>query len=76
MRFRLGLVVFALLSSASAADVLSADGFQNCGNGDQDVTVSQFHLSFDRSTKELTFAVAGESKKSQNVTGMCISCPH
>jgi hypothetical protein len=59
-----------LLSMAGAADVLSTSGFTECGNGPQDVTVSQFQLSFDRATKELDFAVAGESKVSQNVTGI------
>jgi hypothetical protein len=59
-----------LLSMTGAADILSTSGFTECGNGAQDVTVSQFHLSFDRATKELNFAVAGESKVSQNVTGM------
>jgi hypothetical protein len=54
---------------AGAADILSTSGFTECGNGPQDVTVSDFQLSFDRSTKELDFAVAGESKVSQNVTG-------
>jgi hypothetical protein len=59
-----------LLSMTGAADVLSTSGFTKCGNGPQDVTVSQFQLSFDRATKELDFAVAGESKVSQNVTGI------
>ena len=59
-----------LLSMTGAADLLSTSGFTECGNGPQDVTVSQFQLSFDRATKELDFAVAGESKVSQNVTGI------
>jgi hypothetical protein len=59
-----------LLSMTGAADILSTSGFTECGNGPQDVTVSQFQMSFDRATKELDFAVAGESKVSQNVTGI------
>jgi len=59
-----------LSSLVSAANVLSTSGFQDCGNGTQDVTVSQFQLSFDRATNELVFAVAGNSKVSQKVTGM------
>lgn len=59
-----------LSSLVSAANLLSTSGFQDCGNGTQDVTVSQFQLSFDRATNELVFAVAGNSKVSQKVTGM------
>ena len=70
MRVVLGLAALGLISTVSAVDILSTSGFQDCGNGEQDVTVSQFHLSFDRNTKELDFIVAGESKIVQNVTGM------
>lgn len=69
MRLRLSLAALGLISTVSAVDVLSTSGFQDCGSGQQDVTVSQFHLSFDRNTKELDFIVAGNSKISQNVTG-------
>jgi len=65
--FWLGLV--GLVELAAGADVLSTSGFSECGNGVQDVTVSHFELSFDRATKLLTFAVAGNSKVSENVTG-------
>jgi len=58
-----------LLSTVRAVDVLSTSGFQTCGNGTQDITVSQFKLSFDRSNNELMFAVAGNSLVSQNVVG-------
>jgi len=65
-----GTVIAAgLLSAVRAVDVLSTSGFQTCGNGTQDITVSQFKLSFDRSSNELIFAVAGNSLKSQNVVG-------
>jgi hypothetical protein len=69
MRVRLSLTALGLITTVSAADILSTSGFQDCGNGEQDITVSQFHLSFDRNTKELDFIVAGNSKISQNVTG-------
>jgi hypothetical protein len=59
-----------LVTTVGAADILSSSGFQNCGNGTQDITVSQFELNFDRSSNVLTFAVAGNSKSSQNVTGL------
>src|SRR5271169_1060257 len=70
VRARLWLVALGLFSAVEAADILSTSGFQVCGNGTQDITVSQFELSFDRSTKELVFAVAGNSQVSQNVTGI------
>jgi hypothetical protein len=68
---RVGVVIAALgsLIGVTASDVLSTSGFQDCGNGVEDVAISQFHLSFDRTTKELDFMVAGVSKVSQNVTG-------
>jgi len=69
MRADLFLGSLGLMGLAAGADVLSTSGFSECGNGAQDVTVSQFELSFDRETKLLTFAVAGNSKVSENVTG-------
>jgi hypothetical protein len=59
-----------LLSAVCADDILSSSGFQTCGNGSQDVTVTQFELSFDRSNNQLTFAVTGDSLLSQKVTGI------
>lgn len=56
--------------STVSADTLSTSGFTECGTGAQDVTVSQFQINFDRTTKEIMFAVAGTSKVSQNITGM------
>jgi len=64
------LALFGCLAAVGATDVLSTSGFQECGNGVQDVNVTQFRLSFDRESHELVFAVAGESKVSENVTGM------
>lgn len=70
VRVRLWPVALGFLAAVEAADILSTSGFQVCGNGTQDITVSQFELSFDRSTKELVFVVAGNSQVSQNVTGI------
>lgn len=74
MRVQLCLTAafIGLLTSVTATDILSSSGFTDCGNGTQDVTVSQFELSFDRDTKVLIFAVAGNSKISQNVTGLIL----
>jgi hypothetical protein len=69
MRGTFWFSALALAGLAAGADVLSTSGFSECGNGAQDVTVSQFELSFDRDTKQLIFAVAGFSKVSENVTG-------
>lgn len=68
---RVGVLIAALgsLIGVTASDVLSTSGFQDCGSGVEEISVSQFHLSFDRITKELDFTVAGVSKASQNVTG-------
>jgi hypothetical protein len=69
MRASLWLSALGLMGMAAGADILSTSGFSECGSGEQDVTVSQFELSFDRQTKLLTFAVVGSSKVSENVTG-------
>jgi hypothetical protein len=69
MRVSFSLGALGLVGMAAAADILSTSGFSECGNGAQDVTVSQFELSFDRATKLLTFSVVGLSKVSENVTG-------
>ena len=69
MRASFWLGALGLIGLAAGADVLSTSGFSECGNGVQDVTVSHFELSFDRATKQLTFAVVGNSKVSENVTG-------
>jgi hypothetical protein len=74
-RVRTWIAALGMLSIATATDILSTDGFQDCGTGVQDVTVTQFQLSFDRTTNELVFAVAGDSLVSQNVTGW-LSCFH
>jgi hypothetical protein len=72
MHVQAALAALGFLITVSATDVLSSSGFQTCGNGTQDVTVSNFQISFDRSTNELTFDVAGDSKVSQDVTGKTI----
>ena len=68
-RVSLCLALVGCIKGVVAADILSTDGFSECGSGPQDVTVQQFHLSFDRDTKNLDFTVAGNSKVSENVTG-------
>jgi hypothetical protein len=64
------ITTLTLLVLRVSADTLSTSGFTECGTGPQDITVNQFQLSMDRTTKEIVFAVAGTSKISQNITGI------
>jgi copper chaperone CopZ len=69
---------FALLNAASllspvlSADILKTDGFTNCNNGDSTIEVQNVDISFDKSTSEVTFDVAGISKQEQEVTAELI----
>jgi ML-like domain len=64
------VISWGVVSGVRAVDVLSTTGFATCGNGTQDISVSEFDMSFDRTTNELNFAVAGDSVISQNVIGI------
>lgn len=65
------LLPVALLSTLPvrvlAGDVLSTDGFTTCID-DPDVKVQALDLSYDKSTRKITFNVAGSSATVQNVT--------
>ncbi|WEW57952.1 hypothetical protein PRK78_003419 [Emydomyces testavorans] len=60
------LVWVVLCSFASAGDVLKNNGFVTCLDN-SDIKVDRLNLSFDRSTKMITFDVAGSSAKEQKV---------
>jgi hypothetical protein len=62
-----GVAVLALLSGALGSDILSTNGFSDCGDS-ATITVNNLDLQFDRSTNLLTFDVSGSSSKSQAVT--------
>lgn len=62
------LLFLGLLPSiATAADVIETDGFTTCG-GNNDITVTEMYVKFDKSTDVITFNVAGSSNAVQNVT--------
>ncbi|KAF2274839.1 TRP-domain-containing protein [Westerdykella ornata] len=67
------LAPFILLASAPlgalAGDVLKTDGYSSCQEN-SDIKVNKLDLEFDRSTKKITFDVAGSSSKSQKVVAV------
>lgn len=64
----LTFAVLALLPARSyAADTLSTGGLSSCLT-DSDIQVQKLDINFSRSTKKITFDVAGTNTKKQNVT--------
>ncbi len=53
--------------TVSANDVLKTTGFTTCIDNSQ-ISVTVLDIQYDRTTKQLTFDVAGTSTKEQNVT--------
>ena len=62
------LASLALAHGIWATDIISTDGFSNCGSSDNTIEVQNVDISFDRTTNTITFDVAGTSKISQDVT--------
>ncbi|KAI1931948.1 hypothetical protein LOZ65_000982 [Ophidiomyces ophidiicola] len=60
------LVFTVFCSQARAGDILKNNGFVTCLDN-ADIKVDKLNLSFDRSTKFMTFDVAGSSSKEQKV---------
>ncbi|ORY16034.1 hypothetical protein BCR34DRAFT_477016 [Clohesyomyces aquaticus] len=64
------LAPFLLLASAPlgalAADVLKTTGFSTC-QANSDIKVQKLDIEFDKTTKKITFDVAGSSSKEQKV---------
>ena len=56
---------------ATGSDVLENNGFSTCLDSG-DIKVDRVNLSFDRSTKTVSFDVAGSSTKSQKVIASLI----
>lgn len=57
-----------LLTTVLANDILTTSGFTNCLNGaDSAITAKDLNIQFDRQTSQVTFDVAGNSPKEQNV---------
>jgi len=70
------LAPFILLASAPlgalAGDVLKTNGYSSCLKGSSDITVNKLDISFDRSTKKVTFDVSGTNEKEQKVMATLI----
>lgn len=67
------LAALALAGSSLATDIISTNGFTNCDkNGNSAVTVQNLDISFDRSSNDLNFNVAGTSAEEQNVTASLV----
>ena len=60
------LLLAGLPAAVLAGDVLSSNGFTNCG-ANADITVNNFNISFDRSTDVVDFDVSGSSASVQKV---------
>ncbi|RJE25928.1 DUF907 domain-containing protein [Aspergillus sclerotialis] len=54
-----------------AADTLSTSGFSSCSTN-SDIQVKKLDISYTRSTRQVTFDVAGTSEKEQNVTASLV----
>ena len=61
--FLLGTIPTGVL----CADILRTNGFSTCFDG-KDIKVERVDIQYDRTTKLLTFDVAGSSARTQNVT--------
>lgn len=64
-----GLLVLAavLVNGVAADNVLSTVGLTNCGP-DSDIRVHRADISYDHSSRNVTFDLSGTSKRVQNVT--------
>ncbi len=69
--FLAGLASLTLLPTVLGGDILQTDGFSNCG-GNSAIKVNNVDISFDRSTSQVTFNVAGTSAESQDVIATLI----
>ena len=65
------LALSALPARVLGGDVISTDGYTTCSN-DPTITVTAMNIQYDRTTKEVTFDVAGSSSESQNVTAKIV----
>lgn len=67
-RWLAGVAVLGALSQmALANDILKTTGFTTCLDNSQ-ITVQALNIQYDRTTRQITFDVAGTSTKVQNVT--------
>ncbi|GAO49670.1 hypothetical protein G7K_3817-t1 [Saitoella complicata NRRL Y-17804] len=62
-------LALAMAGLARASNTISTDGFSLCSSNST-ITVSEFYVSFDKSTSEVTFDVSGSSSSIANVTAV------
>lgn len=60
-------VLGALAITVSANDILKTTGFTTCMDNSQ-ISATVLNIQYDRTSKQLSFDVAGTSAKEQNVT--------
>jgi hypothetical protein len=65
------LLLSALPVGVFGTQILSTDGFSNCG-GNTDIQVQKMDVQYDNAAKKVTFDVAGTSNKQQDVTAALI----
>lgn len=70
MRWLSAFIFLAAAPLALAADTIGTSSFYTCGTTDDaTVIVSTFSVSYSKSTRNVTFDLAGTSTQVQNVTG-------
>ena len=57
----------ATLTTVLGNDILQTSGFTTCLDNSE-INVTALNIQYDRSTQQITFDVAGNSQKEQNVT--------
>lgn len=66
--FWAALLVLGLLpAQILAADTLSTSGYSSCGS-DTDTKIHKLDITYARSSREITFDVAGTNPRERNVT--------
>lgn len=75
LRLRTWALALGVIAGVRASDVLSSTGFALCPSQQQNLTISEFYVQYDRTTDILTFNVSGVSDISQHVTGSPLYMP-
>ena len=72
LRWVISSVLLGTLSTTVlAGDILQTSGFTSCISN-AEIQVTALNIAFDRSTKQITFDVAGTSAQVQNVTASLV----
>lgn len=67
MKLVIPILLGIIPTGVLCADILRTNGFNTCFDS-KDIKVERIDIQYDRTTKLLTFDVAGSSAKTQNVT--------